>query len=153
MKKSGYMKQVSKKKLKSDAIKVFIIGIAWILVLMLPWLFWLKPYKEFEHYECEAVYNYNILIVDAEHMKILYEVDGVNYEEIIWFHTTRTALNKLDFYYQKDDPGYIVFGRTESLIAFPCVASFGFVWCGCAIFFYKSRLKDFKVQELNNKSV
>ncbi|MDE6000855.1 MAG: hypothetical protein K2G96_00820 [Clostridia bacterium] len=148
---SYYRKPVTKQKLKKELIIIFIIGIIWVLILMLPWLFWLKPYKKFGHYYAEAVYNENIFIVDAEHMRILYKIDGIEYEKVIDFHTTRHAMNELDFDYLLDNPYYILSYRTSWLVALPCIASAAIILWGWAIWNYKRELKFIDNQKIQEK--
>lgn len=148
---SSYIKTPTKRELKKSLFLTIAIGLIWFLVIMLPWLFWLKPYKEFGYYESEAVYNKNIFIVDAEHMRILYEIDGVEYEKTILFHTTRYAMNEVSFYYQLDNPYYTVDMRDTLLIVFPCVASAGFLLCGWAIWNYMNTMKSIKDEKLKSK--
>lgn len=146
---SAYRKPPTKEKLKRDLIIILLIGLIWFLGLMLPWMVWLKPYKEFGHYECEAVYGQNIFVVGTHEEKILYTIEDVQYEKIVKYSRTYYVQNttQIDFYYEKDNPNYTINERTTWLIAFPCVASLGLILCGWAIWLYKREIK-----KINNKN-
>ncbi|MDE7181648.1 MAG: hypothetical protein K2O41_01270 [Clostridia bacterium] len=140
---SKYFKPKSKERLKKELVIVLAIGLAWFIIIMLPWLFWLRPYKEFGHYEAEAVYNQNIFVVDTFKEKIIYVIDDVQYEKYIKYSRTYYVHNKtkLDFYYQLDNPYYTVNDRKSCLIAFPCVAAAGLVLCAWAVWYYTRLIK------------
>ncbi len=146
-----YLKLAKIKALKKWLIKFLIIGIIWFLILMLPWLFWLKPYKDFGHYEADAIYGQNIFVVGAYEEKIIYNIDGIIYEKIIKSSSTYYVQNttKLDFYYEKDNPNYIINDRTSCLIALPCVASCGLLLSIWAIWYYVKKVKNINKQILN----
>ncbi len=153
---SAYTKPITKNKVKKGLVQAFLIGFLWFVVIILPWLFWLKPYKKFGYYYEQAVYNKNVFIIDAEHMKILYEIDGVEYEKTIWYHTTRYAMNEVKFCYQLDNPYYLIMGDSKSrntmLIVFPFVASLGLLLCGYGIWWYKKNIKIIKEYETKENS-
>lgn len=140
---SAYRKPPTKEKLKKDLIIILLIGLIWFLVLMLPWLFWLRPYKEFGHYEAEAVYGQNIFVVGTHEERIIYEIEGIQYEKIIKYSRTYYVQNttKLDFYFERDNPNYTINDRVSYLIVFPSVASGGLLICGWAIWNYKKEIK------------
>ncbi len=139
---SAYTKPLTKRMVKKHFIMLMLIGLLWVIILMLPWLIWLKPYKKFEHYESDAVYGKNIFVIGTHEEKIIYYVEDIKYEKIIKYSRTYYVHNttKLDFYYEMDNPNYTINDRKSCLIAFPCVASAGFLLCGWAIWNYKRGL-------------
>lgn len=116
------------KKYSRIILEEFLFGLLWFIIFMSIWLFMFKPYKDFGHYKADAVQGQNIFVTGSGEAKIIYEIDGAQYEAIIDFSVDQVKnTTELNFYYQKDNPEYIVFDRNTSLIVVPCISSVGLI--------------------------
>jgi hypothetical protein len=67
-----------------------------------------RPFTRFIHYEC-IILNKEWFIIDADHVKVVYYVDGVEYENIL--HISRGSgggRTRASFYYNQADPTDVV---------------------------------------------
>ena len=151
---SSHRSPVTRKKLKKDLILTVAIGLVWVLMLMLPWLIWLRPYKEFYFYESDAIYGQNIFVVGTHEEKIIYFIDGIKYEKLIKYSRTYYVQNttKIKFYYQLDNPYYTINMRDKLLIVFPSIASAGLILSTWGIWNYKRETQKINMQNFDEET-